>query len=246
MNPRLGYPNARSAAYSVKKELENRGWHKITPRPWNMYDPDHTFWWLVPGVEWPAYKHGKLFFSPDRAPDGCLFCGLHMEKGLDQSVAPAYDSAAGKRLIMKEDWAWLEFVKDLGSTKLNHALEHASQEISTPILIRLEAGIVQDPGSFDPKAPRPKWDTVIFETSGDSLKVVNTETPAYLLNEVAKSEDFRELAKSIPEIQMAGWIWVDFFVGSIFERISPTLAPDTWDAGHLWGKALSCWEPWFK
>uniref|UniRef100_A0A7C5AMS9 Uncharacterized protein n=1 Tax=Desulfobacca acetoxidans TaxID=60893 RepID=A0A7C5AMS9_9BACT len=126
------------------------------------------------------------------------------------------------------------------------ALEHASKEIKSPILIRIEAGIVQDPGSFDPQAPKPKWDTVIFETSGNLLKAVNIETPAYLLNEVGKSEDLRGLAKSIPEIQMAGWIWVDFFMGSIFERISPALAKDTWGAGDLWRKALSNWEPWFR
>jgi len=246
MNLRLGYPNARSAAYSVKQELEKQGWNKITARPWNMYDPDHTFWWLVPSAEWPAYKHGKLFFSPDRAPDGCLFCGLHVEKGLDQRVAPAYESAAGKRLIIKDDWLWHEFVKDINSKKISHALEHASQKIKSPILIRIEAGIVQDPGSFDPQAPRPKWDTVIFETSANSLKAVNIETPAYLLNEVGKSEDLRGLAKSIPEIQMAGWIWIDFFMGSIFERISPALDQDTWGAADLWRKALSNWEPWFR
>ncbi len=56
----------------------------------------------------------------------------------------------------------------------------------------------------------------------------------------------RGLAKSIPEIQMAGWIWIDFFMGSIFERISPALDQDTWGAADLWRKALSNWELWFR
>jgi hypothetical protein len=246
MNRRIGYPNARSVAYAVKRELENRGWHKITARPWNMYDPDHTFWWLVPGTEWPAYQHGKLFFSPDHAPDGFLFCGLHMEKGLDLSVASAYESRAGKRLIMDEDWAWHGFFKDLGTEKLSHALEHASREIAAPVLIRLDAGIVQDPGSFDPLAPRPKWDNVIFETSGDFLKIESKETPSNILDDIARSKDMSRLNKAISEIKTSGWIWLDFFIGSLFEKTSASSDPDSWNAKLLWNKGLSWLGPWFN
>lgn len=246
MNRRICYPNARSAAVAVKRELENLGWDKITARPWNMYDPDHTLWWLVPGTAWPAYQHGKLFFSPDRAPDGFLFCGLHIEKGLDSSVAPAYESKAGKKLIMDEDWVWHGFLKDMGTEKLSRALEHASREIAAPIQIHLNAGIVQDPGSFDPRAPRPKWDTVIFEAFGNSLKIESKETPTNILDEIAKSKDMGTLKKAIPEIKESGWIWLDFFMGSFFEKISPSSDPDSWNAKKLWNKGLSWLEPWFN
>ena len=99
MSRRIKYPNARSVAYAVKSVMSSRGMVNVAARPWNMYDPENTFWWLVPHTEWPAYNHGKFFFSPDRAPKGFLFCGLHIEKGLDPSVSEAYPSRGGKRLI---------------------------------------------------------------------------------------------------------------------------------------------------
>ena len=121
MNLYTKYPNARLAAYSVQKQLKNQGLDEVSTRPWNRYYPDNTLWWIVPSTEWPAYKHRKLFFSPEHAPTGCLFCGLHIEKGLDPSVAEAYSPGAGQRLVMKEDWTWFRFLTDLNTQRLRSA-----------------------------------------------------------------------------------------------------------------------------
>jgi hypothetical protein len=246
MNIALGYPNARSVAYAVKRELDGQGPPQITARPWNRHDPDNTFWWLVPSSDWPAYKHGKIFFSPDRAPRDCLFCGIHVEKGLDPSIAAAYPSGGGKRMIMGDDWTWHEFLRDLGSDNLSSAIERASEESGGPITIRLEAGFVEDPGSFDPQANRPKWDIVVCETFDDSLLVETSETPSNLLDKVSDSQSLEELASSISEIPSPEWVWLDVFLGNVFARIPEVSDLDTWSAGQLWNKALSMWERWFK
>ena len=246
MNLSLRYPNARSVAYAVKKELDGQGSSLITARPWNRHDPDNTFWWLVPSGDWPAYKHGKIFFSPDRAPRDCLFCGLHVEKGLDPSIAAAYPSGGGKRMIMGDDWTWHEFIEDLNTDSLRSAIKRASEESAEPVVIRFEAGFVEDPGSFDPHANRPKWDIVVCETFDNSLLVKTSDTPSNLLDKVAQSQSFDELASFISQIPNPEWVWLDVFLGSVFLKNQEVTSSDTWDAGQLWNKALSIWEPWLR
>ncbi len=246
MSMRTKYPNARSLAYALKRVLDSRGMANVTARPWNKFDPDNTFWWLVPHTEWPAYNHGKFFFSPDRAPKGFLFCGLHIEKGLDPKVSEAYPSRAGKRLIMTDDWNWYRFLDDLRSGALHSAVRQASEEIGAPLLIRLEAGYVEDPGSFDPQAIRFQWDKVVFSFRDSSLKVETRETPSRLLGDITELRRLEDLAGAIDHMQNAGWFWIDTFIGSLFERAADPVGQDAWDAAELWTKALCLWEPWFK
>lgn len=242
----IKYLNARLAAYSVQKYLKKEGWQQLSTRPWNRYNPDNTLWWIVPSTEWPAYKYGKLFFSPERAPTGCLFCGLHIEKGLDPSVAEAYSPGAGQRLIMKEDWAWFEFLPDLCSERLGSVVMSASEEANSPIVFRLEACFVDDPRSFDPQAPRPKWDTIIFESMGNNLELNSSQTPSGLLRSIEHSKSPCDLENSISRIPNSSWVWLDIFIGSLFMTIPADDYPDAWDAAQLWAKILSLWEPWFK
>jgi len=246
MSRRIKYPNARSVAYAVKSVMSSRGMVNVAARPWNMYDPENTFWWLVPHTEWPAYNHGKFFFSPDRAPKGFLFCGLHIEKGLDPSVSEAYPSRGGKRLIMKEDWTWFRFLDDLRSGTLYSSVQQASKEIDAPVLIRLEAGYVEDPGSFDPHAIRFQWDKIVFSSRDGSLKVETCETPSRLLGDITEVRRLEDLPGALAHMQNAGWFWIDTFIGSLFERAADPVGQDAWDAAELWTKALCMWEPWFK
>jgi hypothetical protein len=240
------YPNARSAAYAVKRVLDSRGIKNVTARPWNMYEPDITFWWLVPRTQWPAYNLGKLFFSPDRAPEGFLFCGLHIEKGLDPSVSEVYPSRAGKRLIMASDWTWNRCLDDLKSGAFEPTIQQISKEIGELVFIRLEAGYVEDPGSFDPQAKRFKWDKIIFSSRDGSLKMETSETPSRFLGDISKLQRLADLAKAINDMHNAGWFWIDVFVGGLFERAADPVGKGAWDAAELWTKALCIWEPWFK
>ena len=246
MNLYIRYPNARLAAYSVQKYLKKEGWQQLSTRPWNRYDPDNTLWWIIPSAEWPAYKHGKLFFSPERAPTGCLFCGLHVEKGLDPSIAGAYSAGAGQRLIMKENWTWFEFLTDLGSENLCSTIMSASEAANSPVTLRFEAGFVDDPGLFDPQAPRPKWDTIIFESSGTNLDIKSCETPSRLLTKLENIKSLGDLESSISSIPNSNWVWLDTFIGFMFIKNTGNDPYTSWDSEELWTKILSLWEPWFK
>ena len=83
--------SARELAHGLNDQLKLG----LTPRPWNLYSPADTFWWLVPSTDWPAYRYGKLAFSgardvprrellqtntPALATDS-IFAGFNVEKG---------------------------------------------------------------------------------------------------------------------------------------------------------------------
>ena len=245
MAPRITYHNARSAVYDVQKEMEAEGLKPAVARPWNMYEPDTTFWWLVPSTDWPAYKHGKLFFAPEpRASEGCLLCGLHIEKGIHPSVAEAYPSSGGRRLVMKDDWIWHGFYDELTGERLPSAIGNVSKATGAPVIFRIEAGYVEDPGSFDPQAERFKWDTVIFETSGDSLDITTCDTPSRLLTGIKEVNTLEDLARAIPGMKNIHWYWIDVFIGSAFRADAGD--SETWNSSSMWRNALSAWKPWFK
>ncbi len=114
------------------------------------------------------------------------------------------------------------------------------------MLIRLEVGYVEDPGSFDPQSKRFKWDKILFSSRDGSLKVESSDTPSRFLGDISQLQRLDDLASAIDCIQNAGWFWIDAFIGSLFERASDPLSPNAWDAGELYSKALSVWEPWFE
>ena len=241
----IPYPNARDTANAVLDAIPARP-QQVSQRPWNMHEPDTTFWWLVPSTDWPAYKHGKLFFDPDRAPAGQLLCGLNVEKGLDAGVAEAYPSAAGQRYIMQSDWLWFAFIADLASSKVGSAITQLHDEIDAPVTIRLEASVVDDPGTFSPYATQPDKDIAIFESAGTALTRVSSQTPLNVLTTVAGSQTLGALAASIRSMPNADWVWLDVFIGAHFARERSTGTPGTWNASRLWAKALAMWMPWFR
>jgi len=73
MTTRLAYNSPRQTCYAVKETAQGQ-FEKLVARPWNIYEPDTTMWWLVPSNDWPAYKHGKLYFNGP-AMTGSI-CGL--------------------------------------------------------------------------------------------------------------------------------------------------------------------------
>jgi len=248
LRPCIRYPNARLAAHAVLQQLTAEGRRPVSPRPWNMYEPDTTFWWLVPSTDWPAYKHGKLFFSPDRAPAGHLFCGLHVEKGLDPTVGAAYPSPAGQRLLMKKDWTWFRFLADLESDAVGTAAANCGKSTGSAISLRLEAQFVSKPQAFDPydpDAPRVQMDIVVFDISGSALRATTSETPANLLAHAANGGNTMELATCLRTMADDKWVWLDVFLGVVFATPSVAASPDVWDSAQLWTNALKVWSAWF-
>jgi hypothetical protein len=56
------FRNPNQLCHAVK-EITDLSFDRLTPRPWNLYDPDATLWWLIPSGEWPAHKYTKLGFG---------------------------------------------------------------------------------------------------------------------------------------------------------------------------------------
>jgi hypothetical protein len=63
-------------AHKVLEELKNRGFDHFTLRPWNLYKPENTLWWLVPSKDWPSYKYGKIAIYKPKNSDS-LRVGFH-------------------------------------------------------------------------------------------------------------------------------------------------------------------------
>jgi len=87
---------------------------------------------------------------------------------------------------------------------------------------------------------------VNFEILEDSLQIKDAEIHINLLDRAIKSKDLKDLAGFIFEIPDAGWIWLDVFMGIVFQKSQLTKKLETYDAKRLWTKALSGWVPWFK
>ena len=146
---------------------------------------------------------------------------------------------------MKDDWCWIDFIKGLKDNTISVIISEVSKKLVSPLLLRIEAGFVPDPESFDPHAPRFDWDLLMFNTVGSSLELTESETPANLLNEVKKIRDLKMLADSIPTIPQIDWVWIDLFIGNIFMIGPPSLDKELWDAARIWREILSHWEPYF-
>lgn len=159
--------------------FNGQGYPSISAQPWNLYHPDQTLWWVIPGSQWPAYRFGKLFFTPDGIPEGCVFCGLHVEKGLGQGAADGYTSARGRRLLMDDDWLWHDFVQDVQAGKFSGAVAVLEQKVSPPVLLKCQAGSVLDPDSLDPQGPHPVWDVILFSAADGTLSLRHHEIPRH-------------------------------------------------------------------
>lgn len=240
------YPDARSVAYAVRDELEGF-WQSISVHPWNRYDPDNGLWWVIASTDWPAYKHGKLVF--DRGDEytltGRLFCGLHVEKGFGERVAQVYPALRNRNEIMTSEWCWWRFMQGFKDGSLQSAAKEVAEATSTPILLRLNAIFVEAPDSWDYHAPRRLQDDIVFELNNGILNCKKGRTPLRILIQAKRSSSLSELREAISNISKAGWIWLDFFIGTGCD-ISTAGDANAWDASRLWKKVLSKWQPWLR
>lgn len=99
-----------NSAHDLAHGLNERLKLRLTPRPWNLYSPTDTFWWLIPSTEWPAYRYGKLAFSVakdvprkdllglnDAAIElDTIFAGFNVEKGYG-NVATVVNPALNRK-----------------------------------------------------------------------------------------------------------------------------------------------------
>lgn len=222
----------RELCYSIKSACDDRI-DGLVARPWNRFDPDESAWWLVPSSDWPAFQYGKLYFNWRSLDRSSMVCGLHIEKGLDPSIAGAYRTKKGSRYILNDTWIWNSFLKDLDSGQVSGALVSLWGAGVESLEIRIEGGYVPDPGSFDPYAgefnqSKAKY---VFEISGGTpskWSLTSAEDPDHRMHAIQKMTDFHSARAALAKVSEDRWLWIDFF---LLLPVSPRGAGDSDRAG---------------
>lgn len=250
MNHQSIFRTPRELCNAVGNVIDRETGSKLTRRPWNFNEPDNTSWWLVPSTDWPAYKHGKYYFISDEADD--ILCGLYVEKGLDPQVASAYPSAKGSRYIMYADWTWFKLMEDLRNKKIENAIRKIAKDLPFNLEIRIDGGYVQDPGSFDPFAPRLKWDDyiLIWDSGGEKFDLKRANNEAKLLVGIGNIEGFDGLRAELATLSENQWIWVDVLIAVRLLRADKNdrnmVDTITWGAEEIWSQFLCYFSPWVQ
>jgi len=195
--------------HELLKELKDKGFNRFTARPWNYYKPDTTLWWLVPSTEWPSYKYGKLVLFRSKEGYGI---GFHIEKGISEIAGQMLSSKSARKLCIKPDWAWNNFISDLSNGKFEHRLKVISDAANKPLRISLQASNVTS--EYDPYSEKIEGleidHIMAFQYNAGELKVFKDE----LKGEMRKYYNINNLSDLIDVFQEKEfeWFWIDMYV----------------------------------
>jgi len=198
----------------------------MTPRPWNLYDPDQTLWWLVPTTQWPAYRHGKLAFSlahdyPRKTLLGRndtlleldkVFVGLNIEKGYGKAATEVDPSIRSKpHQIIDPDWLWFSLIEGKGPHLFSRLIESVcgSQNIYLYVIVLH----VHDREMTYQK----QYDAAMFSCHPDRLEhILDNKFPLSVLKGSEKAKNFSELAECLRRV--GEYYWVDLYLGTHLQR----------------------------
>jgi hypothetical protein len=210
--------SARELAYGLNNRLKLG----LSPRPWNLYSPSDTFWWLVPSTEWPAYRYGKLAFSlgkdtPRKDLIGFddsqldidhLFAGFNVEKGYSE-VATFVNPALKRKTVQLVDdsWLWCELTGDDGAARFGRTLSTAAT--AADLRLYVVSSYVHD-REMELHAPH---DAVMFRCGRQGIQpALHNRFPVGVLRGIEKLSTFLDLARALRVID--GYHWVDIYVGT--------------------------------
>jgi hypothetical protein len=212
----------RDIAYEINNQLRLG----MTPRPWQMYEPAETLWWLVPSTDWPAYRHGKFIFSlakdsPRKALVGLndslieankIFAGLNVEKGYGH-VATEVDTTLKRKTaqIIDSDWLWFTLVEGNGPARFSKLL--AAVSAVETLHLYVVSSYVHDRES----AVQPERDAVMFSCHSAGISaVLHNHFPIGVLPGIRKATNFATLADHLKTID--DFHWVDIYVGTYLAK----------------------------
>ena len=202
MKPNLPYQTLQDIAADLKAEH----FQDLYSLPYNRFDLSHSqHWWLSPTHDKAAFKYGKAIFTTDEAwvPEGEVFCGFNVEKGLTSELA---DPAS---CLMQDDWFWHRF-KKLSSNPLAERIGRANSKV--PIQIILSVGQL---------VPGTVWSRVRFSCSESQLQVMEYKEGILKQLEpfsvVTNYEAFHEELKKLDGAEYA-FSWADVMIGSFFTQ----------------------------
>jgi hypothetical protein len=236
-----------SSAQELAHALNDRLKLGLSPRPWNLYSPAETFWWLVPSSEWPAYRYGKLAFShardvPRKHLIGIndrlltldhIFAGFNVEKGYGPSaitVDPSLRRRAAQ--LIAPHWLWHEITGTSGAERFGRTLATAAARAD--VYAYVNAYNVRDPTDDH----GGEADSVMFRCRTTGLvKELDNRYPLDILRDAGAATTFPELAAHL--LAVGDFHWVDVYVGTHVPKGDVDLA-------RLFGDVLSSFEHWLR
>lgn len=205
--------------HEILNALKDSGYEGFTARPWNYFKPETTLWWLVPSTEWPSYKYGKLVLY--RTKEGYRI-GFHIEKGISELAGQMLTSKSARKLCIKPEWAWHNFISDLSNGIFENRLKGISESAKLPLRISLQASNVT--GEYDPYSGKIEGletdHTMAFEYENGELKILQDE----FKGEMRKFGNIGKLTELISVFQEKDmdWFWIDMFITAEVEIINKT------------------------
>lgn len=223
---------------------------KVVRRPFNRFQPDVTGWWLVPSLELPFYRCGKIYCDWGDSERQTITCGFYLEKGLAAEVAVVYSSKKGRALIMNDSWQWCNFVADCTNGTFLHALKCAAANSGLPVEVHISGGYVDDPALFDPYSEIQKKDHFIFDLQNDyeTLKYRCAKRDAMVLKPLNKVKTLTDFSLAVKEFSADHFLWLNVFISARFNILSegPSDSTDVWSSEKIWKHFLINFTPWLK
>jgi hypothetical protein len=247
--PACPYSTARQAADETLAAAAAAGYAGLHSLPFNRYAPDVSTWWLSPSAKAPAYQHGKIIFTQRDEPQGGLFVGFYVEKGVGPTGAGLYrETSKGRRWIMDETWLWGRFMASMESRDIGPvitAVDHAAQR---PVIVAVDAAPVPPPAGSDNdiRSSRLARDVVRFLFSNGRLDPLDSTLPANVLRGLVRPQTLGELSTAISLLPELDWLWVDISIG-LHLAIGPQQADrQLWTGHEIWAKACYPWRAWLQ
>ena len=201
----------------------------LTPRPWDFNRPHACHWWLVPGTEWPAFRHGKIICSTmSQSPRSRLgsetstlradrfFVGINIEKGYGKEaleVVPALKKRPDHFLTAQ--WPWTRLVTPAGAARFETAL-NATTVRDEPVHLYVKASYVHERDrqqDFDE-------DILVYSCTKAGLsRLAGNNLPLDVLTKVSAETTFGALAAMLGLV--GGYFWVDLYVGTYVSGVRP-------------------------
>lgn len=209
--------NARELAVMINESLKTKEQH-YTLRPFNRFNTERSMWWIVPSIDYPAYRFGKFFVDE---VGGKFEVGLHIEKGLTQSIE------RNSQLMLDDTWAWHVFVDALATGEIGYRLAMIQKSVGNNIEIAIHVDI-------------PK----LIEAGDERGKRIVELKQGQWWDEPRKEyTNLKTLLDWISSIEGIGWHWVDVFVTFTLAKFAET-EQDAWSGYDIVRRLFEPLEEW--
>ncbi|MDG2390057.1 MAG: hypothetical protein P8M30_12130 [Planctomycetaceae bacterium] len=179
--------------------------------PWNRFDTGKSqWWWLSAEPANPVFHLSKIVIAAEQSwiPDGEVFVGLNVEKGLSELAAPRQTE------IMQDGWYWNRFVEDMANESFQKAYSHAKN-------VFLLTGL---------SVESSEWGHCLLEMEKDKLSELESEggDNEAIIQEFVACQNVEDLKTTLtnPKATDYEWRWVLVAIGQFF-TLDPTGSDDT-------------------